>query len=91
MNTLHKVSVIVRCPYCRAAIRWTGRYSRRETCASCKKPFIVLHDQGEACEVAPDSPDAIGEMVCDWLGPRNQGDDQDETLNGGSALERKAG
>jgi hypothetical protein len=71
-------------------MRWTGRYSRRETCSNCKRPFIVLHDSGETCQVAAASADAVGEMVCDWLGPRLPADD-DDTPGGTSEPERRAG
>ena len=74
MKTLQRISVVVRCPHCRKAVRWSGRFSRRERCPGCRRPFVILHDDGEVCEVRPESDDAIGEMICDWLRP----DDLDE-------------
>lgn len=77
MNTRDRVSVIVQCPHCQSAMRWTGRYSCRQIRPRCKTPFIVLHDESETCQVTPDSTGAVVEMVCDWLGPRILGEDED--------------
>ena len=77
------------CPHCRRAMRWTGRYSRRETCPGCQKTFIILHDEGETFQVAPDSGGAVAEMIYDWLMPDSRNDDDDEAQGEVPQLESK--
>jgi Zn-finger nucleic acid-binding protein len=90
VNTLRRISVIVRCPHCRRAMRWTDRCSRHETCPSCQEAFIILHDEGETFQVAADSGGAVAEMIYAWLMPDRRDDDDDEAQGEVPQLESKS-
>ena len=80
MSVIANISRSLTCPACHKHLRWFGLESSRVRCPSCRTRFIALSKPSGECEAVPESDDAVGQMISDWVRPDWEADDEREAL-----------
>jgi|GEM_PF-2568052 len=69
----------IDCCGCRKTFRWRGHESSLARCPHCRSQLVILLEYDGRCTVLPKDGESVAEMICDWIGDRDENiDDEDD-------------